>query len=68
MWKHRKINIGGDRMEGLNPSAKYFERNQKQKKGDGSDIKARFEAYLGGGKKSGPGNLSSNPFRIGPRL
>jgi len=55
-------------MEGLNPSAKYFERNQKQKKGDGSDIKARFEAYLGGGKKSGPGNLNSNSFRIGPKL
>jgi hypothetical protein len=55
-------------VEGLNPSEKYFERNQKQKKGDGSDIKTRFDAYLGGGKKLGPGNLSSSPFRIGPRL
>jgi hypothetical protein len=59
-------------LEGFNPGANYFERNQKKKRGDTTEIKGRFDAYLKGEKRSDPGRPNtaplSTPFRIGPRI
>lgn len=60
---------GGAGLEGLNPGARYFERNQKKKREDAAtDNKSRFDAFLGNNTRLKPGKTSSSPFQIGPRI
>lgn len=55
-------------MEILNPGAKYFERNVKKKAKADLDVKARFDAYIGGGSRPREAAPTAHPFRIGPRI
>jgi len=55
-------------LEILNPGAKYFERNVKKKAKADLDVKARFDAYIGGGSRPRAAAPTAHPFRIGPRI
>ena len=60
---------GGASLEGLNPGARYFERNQKKKREDAAkDNKSRFDAFLGNNTRLKTGKTGSSPFQIGPRI